>query len=123
MESFDIAQPWGQRNVYAFCAKLPDSLRGVAATKLCWLDGFRTWLRSPPQNERFPLPKDKFQALAAKYAIAGKTGAGSSKDFMWIRNGSIVATYVSLSLDVYKYEETQTALSHMRAWDEHVKEW
>jgi hypothetical protein len=119
LDTFEMSQPWAQRNLYAFCTQLPQSLR--VAQRNCWIEGFRDWLSS--RGERFPVPATLFDSLAAQFAEGSLTGMVSSKDFMWIRGGKISATYAMFFVDVHKYAETNLALGYMDLWNAHLELW
>lgn len=119
LDSFVPSQPWAQRNMYYFCEDLPESLRAVQ--KNCWIQDFRNWLVQ--RNERFPTLQENFDNLLNQFAAGGLTGVASSKDFLWVRDGMLKASYMAFSVDVYKYADTDTAIEYMEMWDGHITTW
>jgi len=123
LESFDLSQPWAQRNLYSFCENIPDSLRVVHKHTLCWIKDFRNWVTEAPRNGRFPLTRDVFHNMAGVFLQVGLTGSKSSKDFVWLQGRTIMASFFNFECDFDKNVGASQALEYKDAWDEYVNTW
>lgn len=120
LERFDASHHWTQRNLCSFCDDLPDKLR--VTQKLCWIDDFRKYVHNA--NERFPIAsKYKFEELMSTFLHNGLTGISSSKDFLWVQDGKVVASRLQFAIDVSNFAATSEALEHQAMWDDYVSTW
>jgi len=109
----------GSRGPSATSTEPPSELRVVKT--LCWIVDFRNYLqrRNPP--ERFPVTAGKFNRLFLEFANTGRTGAGLSKDYLWVRDGSLKACFVSFQVDFDRYASTGNASKYKEQWDRHLE--
>jgi hypothetical protein len=114
--TYEARQPWAQRNMLTLCEGFPQSM--LVVEKRCWIDDFQKWVKD--QDERFPVPASKFDSLSMTFAQDALTGLAASKEYLWIRNGEVRASFMSFSIDISKYASTEVALDHMAKWDEYV---
>eukprot|EP00929_Paragymnodinium_shiwhaense_P080470 TRINITY_DN41972_c0_g1_i1.p1 TRINITY_DN41972_c0_g1~~TRINITY_DN41972_c0_g1_i1.p1 ORF type:complete len:1498 (+),score=339.93 TRINITY_DN41972_c0_g1_i1:169-4662(+) len=115
--SYQARQPWAQRNMYTFCTTLPAKL--LVQERRCWMEDFRDFALQT--GERFPLPALKFDDLMQTFAIHGISGATSSKNYLWLRDGDVMASFNTFTVGISQHAETQLALHHQELWDEHIK--
>ncbi|CAJ1350779.1 unnamed protein product [Effrenium voratum] len=115
-EMHQVSQPWAQRNMYSFCTNFPKELRVVE--RRCWMEDFRTYLLD--RGDRFPIVSSQFQEQIIPFAQSWLTGMHSTKDYLWIRDGEVKASYYTISADFHSYSDTQSALKYKDLWDEHL---
>jgi len=118
-EEFQMRQPWTQRNIFSFCENMPEELRAV--TIKCFLTDFRKWLHT--MDKRFPVPSAHFDSLAMQFAQVGLTGMTTSRDFVWVRNGEVEATYVSVIVDFSKHSAAEKIQRYKELWTKHLDVW
>mmetsp|Transcript_39513 Transcript_39513/g.113683 ORF Transcript_39513/g.113683 Transcript_39513/m.113683 type:complete len:1250 (+) Transcript_39513:146-3895(+) len=115
--SFGVADPAAQRELYALCTQLPASLRVVSRT--CWIEDFRAYLLA--SNRRFPLPAVKFADALVEF-ISTPGGVGESLlDHLWFSDGMLKACSFSFVVDVDDRAGKESAFAYMRLWQEHTR--
>lgn len=117
-DGFDFRQPWVQRHLYKMCTEFPPELRVVNV--MCWIVDFYKFLLAKNPPERFPVVAGRFNALLSEFAESGTTGNGLSRHYMWIRNGQMLASFVSFQVDVDRYSGINKALDYKALWDKQV---
>ncbi|CAE7232474.1 PTCHD2, partial [Symbiodinium necroappetens] len=50
------------------------------------------------------------------------TGMHSTKDYMWIRDGKVKASYMLMSVDFERYADTTSAIEYKKLWDKYLEE-
>lgn len=118
-ESFDLSQPWAQRNIYGFCTDAPAPLK--ISNSACWIEHFKYWLNS--REEKFPVLKYRFNELVMEYIKSGLTGLTSSRDYLWIRDNTVKACYASFTVDHHKNAQTAPTIELMEIWDKEISIW
>jgi len=115
-ELHEVSQPWAQRNMYQFCTDFPKELRVVESR--CWIRDFRTYLLN--RGDRFPIVASQFETLIIPFAESYLTGMHSTKDFLWIRDGKVKASYVPVTVDFERYADTTSAIEYKKLWDTYL---
>lgn len=115
-ENYEAAQPWAQRNVLQMCEDIPAVLRPSETT--CWIEDFRKFLTA--RGERFPVHAMRFDDLLAQFLEVGLTGAGSTKNFFWIRDGKATANYLAFAVDFSRVAEVEAVLQYKEHWNKHL---
>lgn len=118
-EQHEVWQPWAQRNMYSFCAKLPEGLR--VTERSCWIEDFRRYVTQ--MGERFPMPREFFDQWVLTFASTQLTGIISSRDFLWIRDDRVKASYMTFQVDVHYYAAADAALEYRELWDAYLDEY
>eukprot|EP00435_Cladocopium_sp_Y103_P011691 s2735_g3.t1 len=115
-ELHEVSQPWAQRNMYQFCTDFPLELRVVESR--CWIRDFRTYLLA--RGNRFPIVASQFEQLIIPFAESYLTGMRSTKDFLWIRDGKVKASYIPMTVDFARYAATEDAIEYKALWDKYL---
>lgn len=115
-ELHEVSQPWAQRNMYQFCTDFPLELRVVESR--CWIRDFRTYLLA--RGNRFPIVASQFEQLIIPFAESYLTGMRSTKDFLWIRDGKVKASYIPMTVDFARYAATEDAIEYKTLWDKYL---
>lgn len=130
LSTFDLRDPWAQRNLYTFCeglnpehadAKIAALARKLkSATTWCWMEDFREW--SQRKNYRWPsLPAD-FDALADEYMIDGTQPTRGDR-YVWREGGRVRAVYVSIEVNSAANVGAFHGLIQKATWDLYVDAW
>jgi len=117
-ELHQVSQPWAQRNMYSFCTSMPRELRVVE--RKCWMEDFRAYLLN--RGDRFPIIPSQFEQQIIPFAESWLTGMHSTKDYMWIRDGKVKASYMLMSVDFQRYADTTSAIEYKKLWDKYLEE-
>ncbi|CAE7871107.1 unnamed protein product [Symbiodinium sp. KB8] len=117
-ELHQVSQPWAQRNMYSFCTSMPRELRVVE--RRCWMEDFRAYLLN--RGDRFPIIPSQFEQQIIPFAESWLTGMHSTKDYMWIRDGKVKASYMLMSVDFERYADTTSAIEYKKLWDKYLEE-
>jgi len=118
LSSFDLSQPWSQRNIYSFCTDLPANLKVTKSQ--CWIVDFRN--RLVENGEKFPTLKHRFTALVTDYLVDGLTDLTASKEYVWrATSGEIKACFMTFTVDHHKNSAVGPSLDLMRIWDNHTE--
>eukprot|EP00929_Paragymnodinium_shiwhaense_P119375 TRINITY_DN91268_c0_g1_i1.p1 TRINITY_DN91268_c0_g1~~TRINITY_DN91268_c0_g1_i1.p1 ORF type:complete len:1167 (+),score=195.22 TRINITY_DN91268_c0_g1_i1:125-3625(+) len=127
--TFEVRDPWAQRDMYSLCVNLPTSLRVVQ--KQCWIEHFRTYVEGLGGGHRFPVPAPKFddyvKDFSTKIYLAGFNDGAPVKaeEFLWFRDGTVKAMYMAFQVDVDKtsvYWEQEQLSEYQKMWDDYVHE-
>lgn len=114
LDTYRPENPWAQRTMLDICEGLPASL--MVVNTRCWLSGFRDMRLA--NGKDFPVRSDEdFHALAIAYVKASSTGGYQSADFVLLKNGKIVATYISAFMDVRVDGPATVSVELKAAWD------
>lgn len=113
---YEPRQPWAQRSMHNFCESLSKDM--LVTEKSCWIDSFKTFLDR--RGERWPAPEHVFDSLVVEFSSTTLTGKYSSRDYMWIRDTSVKASYMVFQVDVAQYEAADVALEYKLRWDHHL---
>eukprot|EP00930_Biecheleria_cincta_P001250 TRINITY_DN102399_c0_g1_i1.p1 TRINITY_DN102399_c0_g1~~TRINITY_DN102399_c0_g1_i1.p1 ORF type:complete len:2057 (+),score=335.66 TRINITY_DN102399_c0_g1_i1:535-6171(+) len=120
MEMHQVYQPWAQRNLLAFCNDMPENLRVVE--KRCWIANFKCFLEA--QKLRFPLQAMEFKQTVQRWLQNGEgfalTGLVPSKEYLWIRDGEIKASWFKFRADFDYNSATHTAIEYQLLWDNYL---
>lgn len=119
--SHDMAQPWAQRNLYSFCTELEEDL--LVVTSICWITSFKQYISYQYPDERFPVPASLFNDRVATFAVSTLTGERSSRDYLWMQDGAVKASYFTFQLNMDEYGNTANALDLMKKWDSYADTW
>jgi len=119
LPSFDLRQPWAQRNIYTFCTSMPAQMKVTG--RWCWLEDFRNTIVN--SGGRFPLLQSDFEPAVQRYLISGLTGVTPSKEFIWDIDGTIKAMYARFETDHYKHSQSGPAIAFKKLWDVHLLIW
>jgi len=111
--AFEVSQPWAQRNIYELCTEPPAVLRVTEA--LCWMKDFRDFLER--RGERFPIHNSRFDSLALDFFRVGLTGAASSKEKVWIKDGKVKASFLSFLTDFSQEANVEDVMEYKEHWD------
>eukprot|EP00931_Biecheleriopsis_adriatica_P086063 TRINITY_DN60799_c0_g1_i1.p1 TRINITY_DN60799_c0_g1~~TRINITY_DN60799_c0_g1_i1.p1 ORF type:complete len:1951 (-),score=403.43 TRINITY_DN60799_c0_g1_i1:35-5824(-) len=115
-EMHQVSQPWAQRNMYAFCTQMPRELRVVE--RRCWIEDFRGYLLN--YGKRFPIVASEFKREIIPFAESWLTGLHSTKEFLWIRNNEVKASFMGFLVDFHKYATSGDAIEYKKLWDAYV---
>lgn len=123
MEMHQVYQPWAQRNLYSFCKDLPDNLRVVE--KRCWIADFKCYVED--RGFRFPLQAQDFRETVTRWLQSGDgyalTGLVPSKEYLWIREDEIKASWFKFRTDFSYLSGTSDAIEYQRLWDNYLIQW
>eukprot|EP00928_Gymnodinium_smaydae_P023610 TRINITY_DN19419_c0_g6_i1.p1 TRINITY_DN19419_c0_g6~~TRINITY_DN19419_c0_g6_i1.p1 ORF type:complete len:1724 (-),score=278.13 TRINITY_DN19419_c0_g6_i1:77-5248(-) len=117
--SFDLRNPWAQRDIYNLCKDLPEELR--VANKECWVENLRDYAHK--RGARFPVLPEKFDKVVFDYLYSGIIGYPPKpvSSYVWIREGEVKATFLCADIDVNKYTSTDEALLYKALWERHLQ--
>mmetsp|Transcript_101238 Transcript_101238/g.263990 ORF Transcript_101238/g.263990 Transcript_101238/m.263990 type:complete len:401 (+) Transcript_101238:2-1204(+) len=115
LPSFQVEDPWAQRDMYRFFAEMPAELR--VTRSWCWMVDFRKFVRDDTELQ-FPVHATQFDELAGRFYSSGYSTSGSR--YVWLRGGKIKAVYYSISVDVSTDEMGSSALALKSHWDKYL---
>lgn len=116
LESFQLRQPWAQRDVSSFVAHTPSHLK--AGMSWNWITNFIDFVTA--KAERFPLRPERFDALSAEFVASGSSSTPGTK-YLWLGQGSkIKALYVSILVDFNKGSQSKAMLDYKSEWETYV---
>eukprot|EP00933_Yihiella_yeosuensis_P018733 TRINITY_DN1528_c1_g2_i1.p1 TRINITY_DN1528_c1_g2~~TRINITY_DN1528_c1_g2_i1.p1 ORF type:complete len:867 (+),score=160.20 TRINITY_DN1528_c1_g2_i1:44-2602(+) len=118
-ESHEASQPWAQRNMYAFCTQLSESLR-VTKSK-CWIEHFRSYVLA--RQERFPIMAAKFNQYVTPFADEHLIDFRPSKIYLWLRNGKVKASHMNFQVDFSLTSSSGKVMEYKKNWDDYLKQW
>jgi len=117
LDTFDVEEPWGQRNLNAFCSELTPNLEVVQ--DWCWMKLFRMW--HIEKYQRFPTRKAMFIPRLKEFLGEGSHHAPYNQYIWWNDDQTRVqATYFSYMMGVPKVVSSSRALKLKSAWDGYV---
>lgn len=118
LESFDLKQPWAQRDLFSFIANMPTTLKVTRTWS--WIVNFRTWSLS--EYGRFPMPVHMFNDAAMSFISSGLSSTPHDR-YVWVDNGEIRAVYASQETNQDKDADPAEVLELKGRWDDYCKEW
>jgi len=118
LSSFDLSDPWAQRNTYFFCKDMPKELR-VSMT-WCFFNDFRDFARET--MGRFPVKAIDFSATAKSF-IDTSTSATRGTRYMWLEGSTVKAVYTSHEVDFNKGSSNSKVLGMKAKWDTYLAEY
>jgi len=118
--TFDLRQPWAQRNIFAFAEDLKTNTALRTTQQWSWIVSFRNWLINVKQ-ERFPVQTLMFDSLALEYVRTGSIGTDVPGDkYVWVVDGTVKALYSSISIDHKASGDNEGSMAMMEKWDAHI---
>eukprot|EP00929_Paragymnodinium_shiwhaense_P018887 TRINITY_DN13057_c0_g1_i1.p1 TRINITY_DN13057_c0_g1~~TRINITY_DN13057_c0_g1_i1.p1 ORF type:complete len:1213 (+),score=163.16 TRINITY_DN13057_c0_g1_i1:67-3639(+) len=122
-EDFEPANPWIQRDMYAFCTQLPEELR--ITRKACWIESFRDHVEASSSGiARFPVHEVHFHPLVMGFSNSFMEVSPAVRqavvDFMWLRDGKLKASYFAFHCDVDIAADTGVAQRFRERWDNYL---
>lgn len=122
LPTFESKDPQAQRDISNWCASLfTEENIALRVTKTwCWMEDFKKYLGDI--GERFPVPnKNRFDALALQYIQLGAGIYGTpGLKYVWLVDGVIAATYVSVELDWSIDDSSKDILDQKDKWDANI---
>jgi len=116
--TFDLRQPWSQRNIHNFCSNLTLDLR--VARQWCWMSDFRQHVRD--RKGRFPCRSEEFDAMAMDFTTNSASATRGTR-YIWLLGGEVKALYISLEVDVNRNSGAAATLAYKAKWDEYLDKW
>lgn len=113
---FEIAHPWAQRNLHAFCSDIPAELKVVL--KACWIEEFKKFVAA--RQQRFPLIESEFNSWRLQFN-SGLIGDSIPADtYLWIRNRQVKALYATFRVDISRQAQPSQIFKYKDKWDNYL---
>jgi hypothetical protein len=116
LPSFQVEDPWAQRDMYRFVSELPAELK--VTKSWCWMADFRNFVRDDLELQ-FPVQAAQFDELAGAFYSSSYPTKGSR--YIWSRGGKIKAVYYSIQVDMSADEMGSPALALKSHWDSYLE--
>jgi len=116
--SFDLRQPWTQRNLYAFCTDLPEELQVVR--DWCWIRDFKRWVVE--EGGRFPVHANEFQEVSMRYLEEGKYATRGTR-YLWVLGSEVKGVYNSFEVNVASDAPADVLLEYKAKWDAYLEKY
>lgn len=118
LSTFNLADPWSQRQALALCSEFPPALK--VDESICWLQRFLRWRTDLGQE--FPVrDTESFHGVVSEFVSEVVWfDHKQTADFMWFEDDRLVATYAIVMLDFSRVSGSGPAYEMFRAWDAHL---
>jgi len=113
LESFEVDEPWMQRNIYAMCAGTSPDL--VIVSRSCWILEFKTWLES--NGRRFPVEAGGFYEAFDSWLAAADT---KSYQQFWFEDGVMKGTFISFYVQAPTVDDRPALDEFVMRWQSYV---
>jgi len=127
LTSFELRQPWSQRNIRDYCEMLEQTPQLMVILQRCWMSYFKQYVVNE-LGEKFPLQPFRFDEVVTEFVekksfFTGGGVTGGDRD-IWYVDGVVRAIVVPAQLNFDRKKEPNSAVMDMKKkWDDHIKQY